>query len=155
MPETVWDGSGEDTGSFLYWSVSLTWLRERRLAKQAANWTLVEGTVESCGRRGGDETTGAVLRYSYEFGGEVFAGVTMRDTLLNPAAASRLAAHAPGERIPVRVNPDNPGESYFPSGFGSLEPVVMGIISLAGSIAVLGIGIWIPAIAIAEILREP
>lgn len=113
------------SGSFLYWSIPYYWLRERHLAKKSVSWIPTNAVVNLAHRTNGGYggTMRAELRYSYSFGGETYEGRVIRDTGFRPSSAHRLVDnHEVGQRIEVLVNPDKPGESYFSSGFGWIEP---------------------------------
>jgi hypothetical protein len=130
----------EHTGSFMYWSVPFYWFREWRLSKVARGWTPTQAIVEGGYRSKGGyrETIRAELRYSYEFDRQQFSGVTVRECVFDTAAAKALAYdHSKGDQITVFVDPADPGRSYFPSGFGALEPVLTGLLALIGTSLVL------------------
>jgi hypothetical protein len=136
------DSNNEHSGSFMYWSIPLYWLRELRLSKKARHWVLAEGEVLSAYRTKGGyrETIHAELSYSYTFNGGYYSGCTVRDCCFEPSAATALAEdNVRGQKINIRVNPDNPDESYFPSGFGSVEPFLTLFLSALGTVLVAAI----------------
>jgi uncharacterized protein DUF3592 len=139
MFETDLEGGREHTGSFMYLSVPYYWLREFIQSRRAACWSSAIATVESTSRSAGGykETIRAELWYSYEFEGQHFSGRIVRDCGFNGGAVNRLVAHAVGERITIRVNPEKPTQSYFPSGFGWIEPLIIGFVSVVGTCLVL------------------
>jgi hypothetical protein len=67
----------------------------------------------------------AELQYSYQFEGRQLTGRVARDYFLNHKAADKLAQFHSGDKLMVRVRPDRPEVSYYPSGFGFVEPVVL------------------------------
>jgi hypothetical protein len=143
MFESVTEQNDNDhSGSFMYWSVPYYWLRELRLSRKARSWAGAEGIVTSAHRTKGGyrETIRAELIYSYTFRGGYYAGRTVRDCCFNPSAATALAEdHKPGQKIQIFVNPNNPDESYYPSGFGSVEPFLTLFLSLLGTLLLSGI----------------
>jgi hypothetical protein len=118
----------EHTSSFLYLSIPRFAIREYRLKKKVRDWTAITGTVESAHRSVGGyrETIRGELWYSYAFAGEQYSGHVIRDSGCSGSAATRLAEFERGQAIVVFVNPGNPKESYFPSGFGFAEPILVG-----------------------------
>ena len=146
--ETAIQANQEHSGSFMYWSVSYYWLRELRLARKSGNWIPVEGIVESTHRTkcGYKETVRAELRYSYRFDSRLYIGRVVRDTCWSLGSANSLVDdHVAGGKIHIRVNPDKPNQSYFPSGFGWVEPFVTLLFSSLGTLLlvsiIVGVGI--------------
>jgi hypothetical protein len=136
------DRSREHSGSFFYWSIPLYWIREMRLVRKAVGWVPVEATVESAHRTKGGykQTIRAEMYYQYSFRGELFSGHVIRDTCWAVACANALVDdHPSGQKIDVRVNPKKPEESYYPSGFRSLEPFLTLWLSLGCTILVAAI----------------
>lgn len=119
----------------MYLSIPYYWLSEVIRSLRAEHWNSAIATVESTHRsRGGyEETSRAELWYSYEFEGQHFSGRIVRDCGFNSGAVNRLVAHSVGERIMIRVNPGKPTQSYCPSGFGWIEPLIIGSVSIGGT----------------------
>jgi Protein of unknown function (DUF3592) len=147
MFETDLEGGREHTGSFMYLSIPYYWLREVVQSLRAGRWNSAIATVESTYRsKGGyEETIRAELWYSYEFEGQHFSGRIVRDCGFNSGAVNNLVAHSVGERIVIRVNPEKPTQSYFPSGFGWIEPLIIGFISIGGTCLVV-LSVLVPII---------
>ena len=129
--------------SALWWLARELWLR-----KQTRNGRSVQAAVDSTqrtrhGYRGA--AARAELRYSYEYEGVRYTGRAVRDFMFfNVKAADALAfGHTMGDRIVVQVNPRRPERSYYPSGFGWLESLLLGAFGLA---------VWV---LIAAILASP
>src|SRR5579875_2529539 len=126
----------------MYWSVPYYWFKEWRLSRAARRWVPTSAIVESGYRTKGGykETIRAELRYSYRFNGQDYFGAVVRECVFNSAAANALAYdHAKGDQITIFVNPSDPGQSYVASGFGSVEPVLTGLLALLGTSLVLSI----------------
>jgi hypothetical protein len=126
----------------LFW-----WLRELWLRVQTRDGPLVPATIESTSqtRRRFRSATRAELRYVYEFQGTRYSGRSTRDSSYNQRAADALAfGRKPGETISVQVNPQDPSRSYYPSGFGWIEPLLYGTLSLL--VASFWIGLAIAAV---------
>ena len=103
--------TSDHSGSFMYWSIPCYWLRERRLSKRSVQWVSQQGIVESSHRTKGryQETIRAELRYSYSFEGENYTGHVIRDCCFAPSSANNLVdENAPGQKIEILVNPENP-----------------------------------------------
>jgi hypothetical protein len=144
--ETVIQANQEHSGSFMYWSVSYYWIRELLLARKSRNWTPVEGIVEFTHRTKGGykKTVRAEVRYSYRFDSQGYMGRVVRDTCWSFRPADRLVDdHVAGGKILVRVNPDKPNQSYFPSGFGWVEPFVTLLLSFLGTLLLVSITIGV------------
>ncbi|WP_420238245.1 DUF3592 domain-containing protein [Telmatobacter bradus] len=126
----------EHSGSFLYWSVPYYWLKEWRLSRAARQWVPTSATVESGYRTKGGykETIRAELRYSYHFNQQHHFGEMVRECVFDSAAANALACdYTKGDQITIFVNPVDPDQSYFASGFGSMEPILTGALALLGT----------------------
>ena len=116
------------------WGPSITWywLREMRLRQRTKHGIEIQAKVESTlltranqGRGGGGRR--AELSYSYDCQGPRI-GRTVRDFMIGDRVGKPLAfAHKPGDTITIRVDPDAPDFSYFPSGFGWTEPLLWGV----------------------------
>lgn len=113
----------------VYLNLSLLFLalRELWLQRQTKEGAPVEATVETAYHTDpvNKRVFRAELRYSYQFGGRELTGRVARDYFLNHKAADKLAQFRRGEKLVVRVRPDRPEVSYYPSGFGFVEPIVL------------------------------
>ncbi|PYX36912.1 MAG: hypothetical protein DMG75_08850 [Acidobacteria bacterium] len=70
-------------------------------------------------------------RYSYYFRGEHYSGRAVRDFILNSAAAKSLVSNRKnGQTISVLVDPAHPEHSYYRTGFGWIEPLIIGLFAL-------------------------
>lgn len=115
------------------WGPSITWywLREMWLRQRTKDGLDIQAKVESTlltranqGRGGGGRR--AELCYSYDYQGPRI-GRTVRDFMIGDKVGKALAfAHKPGDTITIRVDSNVPDRSYFPSGFGWIEPLVWG-----------------------------
>jgi Protein of unknown function (DUF3592) len=113
-------------------SIAYYWMRELHLRYRTKDGIPVQATVESTlltrpaqGRGGGGRR--AELRYSYDYQG-LRTGRTVRDFTIGDKVGRALAfAHNSGETITVLVDPDDPDCSYFPSGFGWIQPLLYGV----------------------------
>lgn len=127
------DKEPEHSGSFMYWSVPYYWLKEWRLSRLARHWVPISAIVESGYRTKGGykETIRAELTYSYQFNRQHYFGNTVRESVFGSAAANSLAYdHSKGDQITIYVNPSDPDQSYFASGFGATEPILTGLLSV-------------------------
>jgi hypothetical protein len=112
-------------------SIAWYWLREVRLRHRTSGGIPVEARVESTlltrpvqGRGGGGRR--AELRYSYDCQGSR-TGRIVRDFMFGDKIGKALAfGHEPGDAITVLVAPNDPDCSYFPSGFGWIQPLLFG-----------------------------
>ncbi len=112
------------------WGPSITWywLREMWLRQHTKDGIDIQAKVESTlltrasqGRGGGGRR--AELCYSYDCQGPRI-GRTVRDFMIGDRVGKALAfAHRPGDTITIRVDSNVPDCSYFPSGFGWIEPL--------------------------------
>ena len=146
----------EHSGSFMYWSVPYYWLKEWRLSKAASQWVPTTAIVESAYRTKGGykETIRAELRYSYQFNQQHYAGEVVRECVFDSAAANALAYdHSEGDQITICVNPSDPSQSYFASGFGSGEPIVTGVLALLCTSLLLFIVVGVLAAGLTGNLR--
>jgi hypothetical protein len=117
----------------LYW-----WLREIWLRVRCKHGTSQFARVESTRRTkmGYRSAARVELCYSYEFEGQQYASRTVRDFIFNNGAADSLAfGHKHGETIAIQLDPRDPSRSYYPSGFGWIEPLIVG----SFSVGILGI----------------
>jgi hypothetical protein len=115
--------------TFINISVPYWWLREIWLRICCRHGAPQSAKVESTRRTEMGYRSGAraELRYTYELEGRRYSGRTVRDFLFNSSAADALAfGHKPGETIAVQLDPKDPGRSYYPSGFGWVEPLIVG-----------------------------
>jgi hypothetical protein len=117
------------------WGPSITWywLRELRLRHRTKGGGIpIQARVESTlltrpvqGRAGGGRR--AELRYSYDCQGPR-TGRTVRDFTFGDKTGKTLVfGRKPGDAITVLVDPNDPDCSYFPSGFGWIQPLVYGM----------------------------
>ena len=114
-------------------SIAWYWLRELRLRHRTKNGIPVQARVDSTlltrpvpGKGGGGRR--AELRYSYECQGPR-NGRTVRDFTFGDKIGKALAfEHKSGEAITVLVDPNDPDCSYFPSGFGWIQPLLYGAV---------------------------
>ena len=82
----------------------------------------------------------AELFYLYEFEEKQYSGRVVRDFRLGSAEADSLVYdNHPGEKLSIVIDRDNPEISYYPSGFGSLEPMLVGLQSLFAWAVVVGV----------------
>jgi Protein of unknown function (DUF3592) len=103
-----------------------------RLGHRTKGGVPIQGRVESTlltravqGRGGGGRRS--ELRYSYDCEGPR-TGRTVRDFTFGEKIGKALAfGHKPGDTITVLVDPNDPDCSYFPSGFGWIQPLVYGV----------------------------
>jgi hypothetical protein len=117
------------------WGPSITWywLRELRLRHRTKDGVPVEAKVESTlltraskGRGGGSRRV--ELCYCYDYQGPR-DGRTIRDFTIGDKTGRALAfAREPGQTITVLVDPNDPDCSYFPSGFGWIQPLLYGVL---------------------------
>ncbi|MDR3724579.1 MAG: DUF3592 domain-containing protein [Terracidiphilus sp.] len=143
----------DHSGSFMYWSIPYCWFKELRLSSKAKEWVLAQGEVTYAHRTAGGyrETIRAELAYSYTFNGEYFSGQTVRECCFDASAATALVEdNEIGTKIEIRVNPDNPDESYFPSGFGSIEPLLTLLLSVLGTLLLIFIVVGVFASEISK-----
>jgi hypothetical protein len=132
--------------TYLNLSVPYWWLRELWLRHRTRNGLPVEAIIQSAERTRSRYwwAARAQLIYSYEFQGSVFSGQVIRDFKLSSADADSLVYdHHPGEKLPILVSPDAPNVSYYPSGMGFVEPILVGIQSLLLWVLVLGVARFI------------
>lgn len=130
-------------------SIAWYWLREMRLRHRTKGGVPVQGRVESTlltravqGRGGGGRRS--ELRYSYDCQGPR-TGRTVRDFTFGDKIGKALAfGHKPGDTITVLVDPNDPDCSYFPSGFGWIQPLVYGVVFSL-------LGLCLLAIVVAEV----
>jgi hypothetical protein len=112
-----------------YLNLSLLFLaaRELWLRHNTEGGVPVEATVELAYRTDpvAKKVFRAEMRYAYQFEGRQFSGRVARDYFLNHKAADRLASFRKGENLTVLVNRDRPEISYYPSGFGFIEAIVL------------------------------
>jgi hypothetical protein len=130
----------EHTGSFMYLSIPYFAAREYWLSWRAKRWLRIPATVESTHRsRGGyKETIRGELWYSYSLNGEEYSGRVIRDCGFSPGKINALVdEHERGQNIYVHVNPRNPSQSYYPSGLGFLEPVMIGAVGIGGTLLLI------------------
>jgi hypothetical protein len=134
--------------SVLWW-----WLRELLLVQRTKGGIPLEARVESTERTktagsGRSRTAArADLRYSYDFRGGHYSGRVVRDFAFNSDAADLLAfGHHPGETISILIDQEHPEYSYYPSGFGFVEPILVGGIGLLIGIFV----VWFVFILLTE-----
>jgi hypothetical protein len=131
-------------------SIAWYWLRELRLRHRTKGGIPIQARVESTlltrpvkGRGGGGRR--AELRYSYDCQG-LRTGRTVRDFTFGDKTGKGLAfGHKQGDAITVLVDPNDPDCSYFPSGFGWIQPLVYGIVFSLIALCLL-------ALAVAEVI---
>jgi hypothetical protein len=114
-------------------TVPFWWLRELWLRHKTRNGVAVEAVIKMAQLTGAQyrSASRAELVYSYEFQGKQYSGRIVRDFMGGTAAAESLAYdHHPGEKLSVAVDQENPSISYCPSGFGSIEPIIIGVLAL-------------------------
>jgi hypothetical protein len=113
-------------------SIAWYWLRELRLQYRTRGGIPLQATVKSTlltrpvqGRGGGGRR--AEIRYSYDCQGPR-TGRTVRDFTFGDKIGKALAfGRKPGDPMTVLVDPDDPDCSYFPSGFGWIQPLLYGV----------------------------
>lgn len=126
-------------------TIAWYWLRELRLKHRTKSGVPIQAKVESTlltrpvrGRGGGGRR--AELRYSYDCQGPR-TGRTVRDFVIGDKVGKALAfGHKSGETITVLIDPNDPDCSYFPSGFGWIQPFLYGVFfSLVGLCLLAGV----------------
>jgi hypothetical protein len=113
-------------------SIAWYWLRELRLRHRTKGGIPIQARVESTlltrpvqGRGGGGRR--AEIRYSYDCQGPRI-GRTVRDFTFGDKTGKALAfGYELGDAITVLVDPNDPDCSYFPSGFGWIQPLLYGM----------------------------
>lgn len=130
--------------TYLNLSVPALWVREQWLRHKTARGTAVKGTIESVQRTRsglrGRWAARAELTYRYEFQGQQYSGRVLRDFSFDSAKADSLVYdNHVGETISILVSRDSPEISYYPSGIGIFDPVVLGFQSLFAWAVVIGI----------------
>ncbi len=128
--------------TYLNLSVPFWWLRELWLRHRTDKGLSIEGIVQMAQRTRSSfgQAARAQLLYSYEFQGRQYSGRVVRDFKLGSADADSLVYdHHPGEKLPILINRDDPNISYYPSGLGFIEPVLVGIKALFAWAIVIGI----------------
>jgi len=112
--------------SVLFYAIREMWLRDK--TREGVSVTAIVSLayhtqpVSKQARR-------AEMLYSYEYRGDRFEGRVIRDYFLNSKAANALANDfCPGQQITVKIVPNQPHISYFPSGFGFIEAFTTGLI---------------------------
>jgi hypothetical protein len=132
--------------TYLNLTVPLFWLRELWLRYRTRQGVQVDAMIESAQRTQDGFTARAELIYSYEFQGRPYRGRVVRDFYWDVGSADSLVYdHHSAETIAVRICPDDPAISWFPSGLDALDPIVLGLRALfswASAIAVLVVIIW-------------
>jgi hypothetical protein len=120
--------------TYLNLSVPFWWLRELRLRYKTNGGRSLEATITKAQRTGSGMlgTARVELLYSYEFQGQQYAGRVIRDfrSGSDPAADSLAYDHHPGEKLPILISQEDPEISYYPSGLGSIDPIISGFQSL-------------------------
>jgi hypothetical protein len=147
--ETGIGDNREHSGSFLYFSVPWFALREMRLSLRARSWSQVSATIQDCHRTlgGARETIRVEIWYGYQVEGRHYVGHLIRDRVLG--GVQRVVDRYPvGKSVMALVNPQNPNESYLPSGLGYVEPFLVG----TTAVAIVAILLSIPAAFIADYL---
>ncbi len=119
--------------TYLRATVPLLWLRELWLRHRTRKGINVDATIQSAQRtsRGFGGVARTELTYAYEFQGRQYQGRVARDFSNDVANADSLAFdHHAGEKISLRICPEDPGLSYFPSGLDAFDPVFVGLRAL-------------------------
>lgn len=119
--------------TYMNLSVLMFWLRELWLRSRTKQGTPVNATIVSTRRTEPGHKSGsrAEIRYSYYFRGEHYSGRAVRDFILNSAAAKSLVSNRKnGQTISVLVDPEHPEHSYYRTGFGWIEPLIIGLFAL-------------------------
>lgn len=119
--------------TYLNASVLFWWLREIWLRLRTRRGFSVRATVESTSRTrpGYKSAARAELSYSFAFQGRQYSGRVVRDFLFDNAAGDSLAfGHKQGQSISVRLKSEYPECSYYPSGFGWIEPLLVGLFAV-------------------------
>lgn len=118
--------SGPQT--YLNLSVPFWWIRELWLRIKTRDGVQLDAVIDDARRTRPPSRSAAraELLYKYEYQGRQYSGRVVRDFVYETAVANSLAYDFhPGEKLQITINPDHPAVSYFPSGFGALEPVVV------------------------------
>jgi len=111
----------------MFWLWEL-WLRSRTKQGTPVNATIVSTRRTEPGHKSGSR---AEIRYSYYFRGAHYSGRAVRDFILNSAAAKSLVSNRKnGQTISVLVDPEHPEHSYYRTGFGWIEPLIIGLFAL-------------------------
>jgi hypothetical protein len=113
-------------------SIAWYWLRELRLRHRTKCGISIQARVESTlltrpvqGRGGAGRRV--ELRYFYDCQGSR-TGRTVRDFTFGDKTGKALAfRYKPGDAITVLIDPNDPDCSYFPSGFGWIQPLIYGL----------------------------
>lgn len=79
------------------------------------------------GRRGG-QSSGIRAVWTERY---ILATSSEKLALVHLRSVASLRGHIQGENIRVLVNRANPRESYFPSGFEMIEPIIFGIVDVS------------------------
>jgi Protein of unknown function (DUF3592) len=124
-------------------TIAWYWLRELRMRHRTKGGIPLQAKVESTmltrplqGRGGGGRR--AELCYSYDYQGPR-TGRTVRDFLVGDKVGKALAfGHRRGDTITVLVDPNKPDYSYFPSGFGWIQPLLYGLFFSLLALVLLG-----------------
>ena len=128
--------------TYLNLSVPAFWVREQWLRYKTMGGIAVEGVIGSVqrtrSRRGG--AARAELSYLYEFQGQQYSGRVVRDFSFDSAKADSLVYdNHVGGKIPILISRQFPEISYFPSGIGIFDPIVLGLQSLFTWAVVVGL----------------
>ncbi len=119
--------------TYLNLSVPFWWIREIWLRIKTRNGIQLDAVVDNARRTRPPSRSAAraELLYSYEYQGQQYSGRTVRDFVFDTAAANSLAYDFhQGEKLPIIIDRQDPAISYFPSGFGLFEPIVVGFQAL-------------------------
>lgn len=132
-------------------SVLWFWIRELWFRCQTKDGITVEAHVDSTRmtRHANRSAARAELRYWYQFEGVRYNGRAVRDFLFNSRAADALAfSYRREQKIAVRIDREHPNRSYFPTGFGWIETLLVGSAGLVccTAVATLLLGIAYEAI---------
>lgn len=128
--------------TYLNISVPALWVREQWLRHKTTGGVPVRGTIRSVQRTrsrfGG--AARAELSYSYEFQGQQYSGRVVRDFRFDSAKADSLVYdNHVGEKLPILLSRQTPEISYYPSGIGMFDPIVLGLQSLFAWAVVVGL----------------
>lgn len=124
-------------------TIAWYWLRELRMRHRTKGGIPLQAKVESTmltrplqGRGGGGRR--AELCYSFDYQGPR-TGRTVRDFLVGDKVGKALVfGHRRGDTITVLVDPNKPDCSYFPSGFGWIQPLLYGLFFSLLALVLLG-----------------
>jgi hypothetical protein len=111
-------------------SVPFWALRELWLKHKTSGGIPIEATISMVQRTGSRNRSASrvELLYSYEFQGGQYDGRVVRDFNLSDAADSFAYDHHRGEKLHIIVCRNDPKISYYPSGLGFIQAILLGVL---------------------------